>query len=119
MRHGARNPTAAALKRILASLTEVEGKASSDPALDFVKTFTYNTSQADLLTDFGRHEVYLAGVRYAEEYKDLGSDVFTRADSDKRVVESGGWFLQGFKGETFNLNATLDMPDVVSASSDS
>ena len=114
MRHGARNPTASALQRILKSLAKVEGRFSSDPALAFVEKFNYNTTQADQLTDFGRREMWTAGKRYAEEYKDLAGSAFSRADADDRVVESGGFFLQGFTGNDFDLDAKLEDVDVVS-----
>ena len=50
------------------------------------------------------------GRRYAEEYKQLAGDIFVRASSDGRVVESGEFFLQGFEGQNYSL--TAKKPDV-------
>ena len=63
------------------------------------------------LTDFGRRELW---YRYASEYFWLNSSVFVRASSDARVVESGQFFLQGFKGQAYNKIATLPNVNVVS-----
>lgn len=114
MRHGARNPTASAGKKISASLALLNNRTSiADSAFDFVDGYSFDNYTADALTDFGRKECYDAGVAFRKAYADLDDGLFVRSASDGRVVESSGWFLQGWNGEAFDLGATLEDPAVV------
>lgn len=113
-RHGARNPTASALKKIVATLDKVVNRTSTDSTLSFLQSYSYGNVQADQLTDFGRREMWYAGKKFADEYKGLVGDKFTRAGSDARVVESGAFFLQGLQGQDFSTTANKPAVDVVS-----
>jgi len=42
--------------------------------------------------------MWYMGKRYAEEYEKVAGGPFVRARSDRRIVESGEFFLQGFRG---------------------
>jgi len=100
VKHGAQNP-ASALKKIQTSIAKLKNATSaSDPKLDFVKGFTYTNVSAGDLTDFGRREMWYMGKRYAEEYEKVAGGPFVRARSDRRIVESGEFFLQGFRGRS-------------------
>lgn len=114
MRHGARAPTASAAKKIAASLALLERRTSiKDPALAFVDGYTFTGFKADALTDFGRRECFDAGTTFRREYANLADGLFVRSASDGRVVESSGFFLQGWAGSAFDLNTTLPLPEVV------
>jgi len=114
-RHGARNPTANALKRIQASLAKVVNRTSTDSTLGFLETYSYGEGvKADQLTDFGRRELWAMGDKFRQEYADLHDDRFIRAASDGRVVESGEFFLQGLRGEEYSLTANKTAVDLVS-----
>jgi hypothetical protein len=117
-RHGARNPTASALTKLEATLAKLANATSSiDPTLEFVtKGYTYGNVTADALTDFGRRQMWIMGKRYSEQYWWLKDEMFVRASSDARVVESGQFFLQGAKGQEFSLTASKPSNDVVSHS---
>lgn len=112
-RHGARNPTANALKKLKATIAKLAGAKTSDPKLKFIETWRYPDVEADALTDFGRHEAHYAGARYAQQYKDLGKDAFVRADASARVVESAAFFIQGFTGKAFNKAEATVLPNVI------
>lgn len=117
MRHGARFPTKNAGKRIDASLALLDNRTSiADADFAFVDGYTFSDYTADELSDFGRRECFDAGVKFKAQYADLtdNSDSFFRTAGDGRVVESSGFFLQGWNGAKFDLNATLDVPPVVS-----
>jgi len=112
-RHGARNPTANALKKLKKTISQLSSAKTSDPKLKFIETWTYPEVEADALTDFGRHEVYNAGARYAKQYASLGKETFVRADESARVVESASFFLQGWNGDAFSTTAPKALPDVI------
>jgi hypothetical protein len=114
MRHGARAPTASAAKKIAASLALLDRRtAIADPELTFVEGYTFTGFKADALTDFGRKECFDAGTAFRRQYTELADSLFVRSASDGRVVESSGFFLQGWTGSAFDLNATLPVPQVV------
>lgn len=118
-RHGARNPTASALKRIQASLAKVANRTSTDSTLSFLETYAYGEGvKADQLTDFGRRELWVMGDSFRQDYPSLYEDRFIRAASDGRVVESGEFFLQGLRGEEYSLTANKTAIDLVSCSQD-
>lgn len=112
-RHGSRNPTAAALKRIITSLNKVVNRTSTDETLAFLEGYSYGDVKADQLTDFGRKEMWYAGKKFAKAYPGLVGDKFTRAGSDGRVVESGAFFLQGLEGQEFSTSANKSAVNVV------
>lgn len=114
-RHGARSPTASALKKITATIAKATNATITDDTFAFVKNYTLDGYTADQLTDFGRRQMYDSGVTYAKRYKSLAKKSFTRSASQDRVVESSQYFIQGFSGQKFNIiNSTLlTLPDVI------
>ncbi|KIP06154.1 hypothetical protein PHLGIDRAFT_107300 [Phlebiopsis gigantea 11061_1 CR5-6] len=88
-RHGARYPTSGATTGIKAALAKIQSaKEFKDPALSFLKSFTYDLGNNDLVP-FGAAQSFDAGVEAFERYSSLISShnvPFVRSDSSERVV---------------------------------
>ncbi|KAK7468777.1 hypothetical protein VKT23_003278 [Stygiomarasmius scandens] len=104
-RHGARYPTngsapSAFASRLHAAASSGTGFNASGP-LDFLNTWTYKLG-ADILTPFGRNELFNLGVGFRVKYGDLlkgftDLPVF-RTTSEARMVDSALHFAAGFFG---------------------
>ncbi|KAL7418618.1 hypothetical protein Q5752_007076 [Cryptotrichosporon argae] len=110
-RHGARSPTASALKSIQSSLAKLANVTITNETLAFAQSYSLDGFTADALTDYGRYELYLSGATHAKIYQDLAHDIFARASGEQRVIESSQYFLQGFLGEDFVIKNTSDLPE--------
>ncbi|EPQ60549.1 phosphoglycerate mutase-like protein [Gloeophyllum trabeum ATCC 11539] len=103
-RHGARYPTSgagpASFAAKLHNTSTTTGFSASGP-LKFLNTWTYKLG-AELLTPFGREELFDLGVGFRVKYGDLLKG-FTelpvfRTTSEERMVESALNFAAGFFG---------------------
>ncbi|KAF8998836.1 phytase [Cyathus striatus] len=104
-RHGARFPTSGATKRILSAVGKLQSAGEfTDPRLDFLRNFTYDLGQ-DNLVRFGALQAQQSGTRHAARYAHLSSPSlnttnipFIRASGSQRVVDSAtnwtlGWYM--------------------------
>ncbi|TFK51915.1 phosphoglycerate mutase-like protein [Heliocybe sulcata] len=103
-RHGARYPTSsggpAGFAEKLSNAT-VSGGFTASGSLEFLNTWTYKLG-AELLTPFGREELFDLGVGFRVKYGDLLKN-FTelpvwRTTSEDRMVQSALNFAAGFYG---------------------
>ncbi|KAH9947918.1 histidine phosphatase superfamily [Amylocystis lapponica] len=103
-RHGARYPTSgsspAQFAELVNSAADCDGFTASGP-LEFLATWTYKLG-AEILTPFGREQLYDLGVGFRVKYGDLlkgftGLPVF-RTTSEDRMVDSALQFAAGFFG---------------------
>ncbi|KAI0711023.1 phytase [Cerioporus squamosus] len=97
-RHGARFPTSGAAARIETALSKLQSATEiTDPLLDFVKNYTYELGQ-DNLVPFGAAQSYEAGRVAFERYSHILHDQepFVRTSSGPRVVDSASNWTAGF-----------------------
>ncbi|OCH96218.1 phosphoglycerate mutase-like protein [Obba rivulosa] len=103
-RHGARYPTSgeapSEFAELLNKVATTTGFEASGP-LEFLNTWTYKLG-AELLTPFGRQQLYDLGVAFRVKYGDLLKG-FTklpvfRTTSEARMVDSALQFAAGFFG---------------------
>ncbi|EIW64306.1 phosphoglycerate mutase-like protein [Trametes versicolor FP-101664 SS1] len=103
-RHGARYPTSgsgpSAFAAKLHGAATSEGFSASGP-LEFLNTWTYKLG-AELLTPFGRQQLFELGIAFRVKYGHLLKD-FTdlpvfRTTSEARMVDSALHFAAGFFG---------------------
>nr|ADW23572.1 acid phosphatase [uncultured organism] len=103
-RHGARYPTTGGGPAPFAALlhnTTLAGGVSASGALEFLNTWTYKLG-AEILTPFGREQLFNLGVGFRVQYGDLLKG-FTelpvwRTTSEDRMVDSALHFAAGFFG---------------------
>nr|GAT44528.1 acid phosphatase [Mycena chlorophos] len=103
-RHAARYPTQGSLLTTFAEQIHsaaVEGELSASGPLDFLNTWEYRLG-AEILTPFGRAQMYELGVGFRVKYGELLHG-FTdlpvwRTTSEERMVDSALQFAAGFYG---------------------
>ncbi|KAF2643781.1 phosphoglycerate mutase-like protein [Massarina eburnea CBS 473.64] len=107
-RHGARYPTSGAapdaFAQKLANATKNEGGFQVSGDLAFLGNWTYKLG-AELLTPFGRSQLFMLGVSYREQYGNLlnnftemGTLPVFRTQSQDRMVKTANNFAAGFFG---------------------
>ncbi|KAF7292227.1 Acid phosphatase [Mycena indigotica] len=103
-RHGARYPTTgAAPSKFAAALNAVaaSGKLSASGPLAFLNTWTYKLG-AEILTPFGRGQMFELGVGFRVKYGDLLKGFSKlpvwRTTSEERMLDSALHFAAGFFG---------------------
>ncbi|WVQ93834.1 hypothetical protein IAU59_000912 [Kwoniella sp. CBS 9459] len=119
-RHTARFPTANAGKCILHSLSKLKNRdvriPRNHPELAFLaKTeLSLKDWEFDGLMDQGRKQAWMSGRKIREIYARFlrSAKVFTRSSGGGRVVETSGYWLEGFKGQRFKLKDTKRLPQV-------
>ncbi|KAF9070401.1 phosphoglycerate mutase-like protein [Rhodocollybia butyracea] len=103
-RHGARYPTSGASPAAFATAVNAaasNGTFSATGPLSFLNTWTYRLG-AEILTPFGREQLFELGVGFRVKYGDLlknftGLPVW-RTTSEERMVDSALHFAAGFFG---------------------
>ncbi|CAD6887689.1 unnamed protein product [Tilletia controversa] len=112
-RHGARYPTASAVKKIQATLTNIQKALAkvnasdiAEPSLRFLKTVQIQSGANDLVP-YGALQAYYSGQSTAQVYSDLtalGSFVRSTGDLDglnDRVIVTAQYWKLGFSGAAF------------------
>ncbi|KAK0563285.1 hypothetical protein OC861_004878 [Tilletia horrida] len=112
-RHGARFPTASSLKKIQATLANVQKALANvnasdiaDPKLRFLKTVQLQLGSDDLVP-YGALQAYYSGQSTAQLYgllKSSGSFVRSTGDADvldDRVIVTAQYWKLGFSGQPF------------------
>ena len=97
-RHGARDPTTSKTATYNLTVFKIKTRVKSFTGkYAFLANYTY-TLGADQLTTFGQQQMINSGIKYYKRYQDLAEhlDLFVRASSEARVVESAQNFSQGF-----------------------
>ncbi|KZP27638.1 acid phosphatase [Athelia psychrophila] len=113
-RHGARQPAikeVAPIQKALHKLRSAQGY--SDPKLLFLRNYTYDLGEGDLLP-FGAQESSSAGALQYERYSNLVTPdclPFVRTASGIRVVDSAGNWTAGFSMTTYNPEPLLIIPE--------
>lgn len=111
-RHGSRFPTKAKLSTItnlvkkLASKVDVIKQAKLPAELAFLKDGYTSTLGTDDLTPPGRADMFEHGVSFRLKYPNLNADAIL-AGSEARIVESAGWFGQGYFGPDWATKSQL------------
>ncbi|KAK6531810.1 hypothetical protein TWF694_002977 [Orbilia ellipsospora] len=99
-RHASRYPTRNAGDKLKATLDKIQSKAKSySPKTEFIKKFEYDLQEGyDMLTEFGKGEMYRSGEVFFHRYKHLAKEEepFVRVAGQQRVVDSGNIFMKGF-----------------------
>ncbi|ORY34332.1 histidine phosphatase superfamily [Naematelia encephala] len=123
-RHTARYPTTSAGKCMQQALAKLENRGVDvprrHPELAFLSRADLKMEgwKFDQLMDQGRKAAWRSGRELAGVYKHLlktGDGLFTRSAGGSRVVETSGYWLQGFRGSPFKIRHTdeLEQVDVV------
>ncbi|KAF3924368.1 hypothetical protein AA313_de0202238 [Arthrobotrys entomopaga] len=102
-RHASRYPTNNMGGKMKATLDKIQSKAKSySPKTEFIKKFEYKLqNDYEMLTEFGRGEMYRSGRVFFRRYKHLAKreEPFVRVAGKERVIESGNIFMKGFSHE--------------------
>nr|XP_031863612.1 uncharacterized protein CI109_000864 [Kwoniella shandongensis]KAA5530684.1 hypothetical protein CI109_000864 [Kwoniella shandongensis] len=118
-RHTARYPTTSAGKCMLRALKKLRNREVKIPRHHPELVFL---AKADLelkdwvfdgLMDQGRKAAWKSGVDIAKTYKTFLSHaegVFTRSSGGGRIVETAGYWLEGFRGDKFKLTDKSKLP---------
>ncbi|WVQ80361.1 hypothetical protein IAT38_002466 [Cryptococcus sp. DSM 104549] len=120
-RHTARYPTTSAGKCMLGALGKIKNREIKAPRHHQELSFL---TKADLelkdwvfdgLMDQGRKAAWISGEQVATTYKsflDKAEGVYTRSSGGGRVVESSGYWLEGFRRNHFKIVDTSELPSV-------
>ncbi|OWZ53870.1 phytase [Cryptococcus neoformans c45] len=120
-RHTSRYPTANAGRCMLGALSKIRrreiGVPRHHPELSFIDKADLELKdwQFDGLTNQGRKAAWRSGVHIAIAYKSLLDktvDVFTRSSGGERVLETSGYWLEGFRKHRFAIKRKSDLPKV-------
>ncbi|ORX34649.1 histidine phosphatase superfamily [Kockovaella imperatae] len=121
-RHAARYPTTEASKCLLRALGKLANRKTRTPRRHHSElAFLSDTDlrledwKFDQLLDQGRRQAWSAGREIAALYAqflDTNLDPFTRASGSGRVVETAGYWLEGFRGDAFKLKPVDQLPQV-------
>ncbi|OCF36112.1 hypothetical protein I316_01984 [Kwoniella heveanensis BCC8398] len=122
-RHTARYPTSSAGQCILRSLSKLKHREVRLPRGPHELAFLAKTDldlrdwEFDGLMDQGRKQAWVSGRKIREIYAKFlrSAKVFTRSSGGGRVVETSGYWLEGFNGQRFKLKDKKRLPlvDVV------
>ncbi|WWC85773.1 uncharacterized protein L201_000639 [Kwoniella dendrophila CBS 6074] len=120
-RHAARYPTEGAGKCVLSALNKIENRQVRMPRRNPEFAFLAKTDlklkdwKFDGLMDQGRKQSWLSGRQIKSIYKRFLSKsegIFTRSSGGGRVVETSGYWLEGFNGGRFSLKDKSKLPKV-------
>lgn len=110
-RHGSRYPTDPI--KLGSAIANVSGSAKFTGSISFLNTWKY-TEGINILSPWGRQELYDSGVLHNYEYGHLydpnsGKKIIARSTTMDRMVKSAENFLSGFFGLSWQNNATLEL----------
>ncbi|KAI9726363.1 MAG: hypothetical protein M1828_001637 [Chrysothrix sp. TS-e1954] len=109
-RHGSRYPTSQ--PSIAGKLVNNTGKFKTSGKLAFLNTWTYKLG-AQILVPVGKQELFDSGTLHQYEYGHLypnnGNKIIARTTSEDRMLKSAEYFLAGFFGLQWPMNATLEV----------
>ena len=117
-RHTARYPTSSAGQCMHGALSKIAQRNITDPKdhseLAFLRHADLNMTDwhFDQLMDQGRRAAWKSGRMFAGRYSTMNSTVFSRSAGGSRVVESGSYWLQGYRGEWFKILPANRLPAV-------
>ncbi|WRT63672.1 uncharacterized protein IL334_000595 [Kwoniella shivajii] len=118
-RHAARYPTAAAGECILSALKKLDDREVKIPSRHPEYAFLAKTDlklrdwKFDGLMDQGRKQSWMSGRQLKQMYSQFigkAEGVFTRSSGGGRVVETSGYWLEGFRGDKFQLKEKSKLP---------
>ena len=116
-RHGARDPTLHKSEVYSETISKIKTRISASDLqgpFAFLKDYEYRLG-ADLLTDFGRQELFNEGLEFFHRYQDLARATapFIRASGQDRVIESAEKFGAGYheaKGASLRSSDSTEYP---------
>ncbi|WWD05867.1 hypothetical protein V865_003951 [Kwoniella europaea PYCC6329] len=120
-RHAARYPTASVGECLLSAMKKLENRdvqmPRRHPELSFLTKTDLKLKDWDFdgLTDQGRKQSWISGRQVKQMYGSFlrnAEGVFTRSSGGERVVETSGYWLEGFRGERFKLRDVSKLPKV-------
>ncbi|WVR03471.1 hypothetical protein IAU60_000462 [Kwoniella sp. DSM 27419] len=117
-RHTARFPTSSVGSCILGSLRKLQRRdvkvPRGHPELAFLRDADLELKAWDFdgLTDQGRKAAWVSGQTVRRVYSSFlrSGQLFTRASGGGRVVETAGYWLEGFRGNKFALKDKSRLP---------
>ncbi|WWC58080.1 uncharacterized protein I303_100615 [Kwoniella dejecticola CBS 10117] len=121
-RHAARYPTAGAGQCILSALRKIDNREVTMPRRHPEFSFLFKEDlklkdwRFDELMDQGRKQSWLSGRALKQQYgqflRHAAEGIFTRSSGGGRVVETAGYWLEGFRGDRFKLKDSSILPQV-------
>ncbi|KAK4962330.1 hypothetical protein LTR66_012699 [Elasticomyces elasticus] len=112
-RHGARYPTiGSGVYDFGQKVKNLTGMFNATGQLDFLNTWRYKLG-AEILVPVGKQELFDSGTLHYYMYGHLvnntdGNKIIARTTTQNRMTQSAEYFLAGFFGLDWTLNATLE-----------